>query len=50
MSPRFNVSEYDSLEVTTGDASVIKEDGIPMIGQVLKNGQEPMERCCDDNL
>ena len=41
MCPRFYVSEYDGLEVATGDTAEINEYVIAMLGQVLKNGKRP---------
>jgi len=41
MCPRLYVSEYDALEVATGDTALINEYVIAVLSQVLKNGERP---------
>ena len=43
MRPRSYVSEYDALEVATGDTVVIEEDIIAVLCQVLENSECPRD-------
>src|ERR1035441_3157100 len=41
MRSRSYVSEYDALEVATGDTVVIEEDVIAVLSQILENSERP---------
>ena len=41
MRPRSNVRQYDALEISTGNTVVVKKNVVPMLSQILENGECP---------